>query len=750
MPLKLPSDESFAQLDWLGTSTHPVHEWLWVRADPFGRVVSGTVPNPDSEGYLSTAMPGYSLGCSVHANLAGTGTGDFLARSFLSAWSPGEDVEVRASFVRRTEDPTGGGTVDGGFRTAAIMTRAGGTYSTTANAGTVLTEHVEYIDHYLLWLSSSSTEPDAGFTARLLGVTHSSGTGLSGTARQLASHGVTGGIANLDLAAGLDFSIQVENVGGNPTLTCKLYGYTVQGQPTDVTLFDDSVIGGTVITGTDVTEVDGVLTDAHTDKITANGSFGVVSPVSRDDTVGGSAVEVTEGIAFVRVSSVSTGEVVFEDDWDRLAIHVDALAGADYAVVHRCVSIHGNVGAWANSLWSYGGCANTSNTVADVDPLLERSGAAGAAQDHATVHLSDTSPWPSDAPNDREFWSLRPSDYDYTHHRSLQFKPFQHQVTEAGWSTALDTYGILLRGRAQQGHVDRAWCVRLVAIIEDVASVATQTSLYCYLSIRLDTDIDGNVEYLDLWRADLQGTVDLLDGAWHELQYEVHTYEDATDTTAPRIHKAFVDNTQVVFDTSQTWSDGTQVLSNGTVFDNSVFIQTGWLEGFVVESTINETDGAGNDLFTEAQVRNWTQESLTKKTSAVAPQDQASYAWVTDEGASTATGDLNTVVTPTFPFEEQAIGADMMEFEHSTGHRTTRARSTRTRRRYRFEGGPMDQTGINALEAFWESHGVEVPFSFTPDGESTARTCVFLERPTLRFVHAGAWVPQLSIEEVLS
>ncbi len=742
MPLKLPSDEPFTKIGWL-TGSQPSHEWFYVRADLYGDVVAGIRPTADPESYLSSNMPGFPLACSIHASLAGSATSYTAVRPSVCSWSPGQDVEVRAGFVRRTIDSTTGSSVDGGFRSCGLVQRVAGPHSIVADSGLV-TEHVSRLNHYYFRVFAASADPDATLLFDVHRVKHLASGPSNGTSSLVAQHVITNGMSNLDSSAAMEVSFKVENVSGDVAITCKVYGYDVQNQPTEVTLFDDSVVGGTILLGTDVTESGGVVTDASADRILSGGGFGFFAPATRTDTVGSTGVDVTEGLSYIRVSSASSGGVLFEDDFDRLTVRNDALVGSDYSVVRLCTSLHSDVGAWINSLWSYGGCANTANTVADVDPLLDRSSTSAA------VSMSETSPWPSDAPNDREFWCQRPSDLDHSHHRSIEFKPFDHQVAEPNWSTTSDIYGILLRGRAQKGYVDRAWCARLSCVVEDVAGVATQTGLLCLLSERIDNGIDGTPTYLDLWQADLQGVVDLLDGAWHSLDYDVHAYPDSTDETAPRIHVVKVDGTQVVFDTEKAPGSGTQALADGTIYDHSDSTTVGWLEGFVVESGLNQTDGSGNDLFLPAQVRNWTQETLTKKASTtVSPEDQESYAWVTDEGASDSTGDLLSVVTPTFPFSEEVVGSDMIEMMHDTGHRTTRARSTRSRRRYSFGCGVLDQSGVDALEAFWEDHGVEVPFDFQPDGESAARTCVFMTRPLLRMVGAGAWIPQVTIEELL-
>jgi hypothetical protein len=747
MVLKLPSDESFARLSWIGGSVYPTNDWFWIKASPHAAVGTGTIISNGPIAHISSNLPGFTAGASIHQNASGTPYANNDGRSLLCEWAPGAEVEVRASFVRRVTDSTSGASVDGGFRVCGIIQRAGGTYSTTTS------ERINYVDHYLLAVEASSALPTADLTATIYCVTHSSGAGSSGTSRLVAQQAITGGIGGLDLDAGVDVSLAIEDVGGSPVLTAKLFGYKVSGsRKKTLTLFDSSTVTSTVTPGTSVTISSGEVTDANAGKITGTGGgFGFTTAVTRTDTVGSTAVDVTEGILFVRVTDLATSTVLMEDTFERVGVKTPVLSGSDFSVFDIITSEHGDAGAAINSLWYYGGSANTGNAAADVGALLDRSNGSGTGRDYATVSLSDTSPWPSDAPNDREFISTRPSDYDYSHHRSIEFKPFDHQVLETNWAAATDTFGIFARGEdSGLGYLNRAWVARLVYVIEKSGSSPSQTSLYCYLSVRLDSAINGTPSYLDLWRKSLQGTVDLLDGAWHSLDYDVHTYDGATTSVAPRIHAVEVDGAAVVFDEALAYAAGTQVLADGRVVDSSGFGLSGNMEGFVVESTLNERDALGAILYNPAQVRNWTQETLTTLSGDVAPGDQESYAWVTDEGASESAGTLTDVVTPTFPIAEECLASDLIEVRHDTGHRTTRARASRTRRSYSFEGGAMGQTGINALEAFWESHGVEVPFAFTPDGESAARTCRFVKEPTLRLVKAGTWVPSISIEEVLA
>ena len=154
MPLKLPSDEPFAQIGWL-TGSQPSHEWFYLRADLYGDVVTGIRPTADPESYLSSNMPGFPLACSIHASLAGSATSSIAVRPSVCSWSPGQDVEVRAGFVRRTIDSAAGSSVDGGFRSCGLVQRVAGPHSIVQDSGLV-TEHVSRLDHYYFRVFATS------------------------------------------------------------------------------------------------------------------------------------------------------------------------------------------------------------------------------------------------------------------------------------------------------------------------------------------------------------------------------------------------------------------------------------------------------------------------------------------------------------------------------------------------------------------------------------------------------------------
>ena len=168
----------------------------------------------------------------------------------------------------------------------------------------------------------------------------------------------------------------------------------------------------------------------------------------------------------------------------------------------------------------------------------------------------------------------------------------------------------------------------------------------------------------------------------------------------------------------------------------------------IVESTVAETDNSSNVLRNPAQVKAWTQGTLTLLDPETAPGLMPSYAWVDDEGASDVTGDLSDVMDAVFPVDVTHQHTDPVTLDTEIGLRHTRARATRTRRRWSFSGAPLSASARDTMEAFWAAHGVAVAFNWTPDGEA-AVIAYFVEPPAYQMVSPEAWVPSVVIEELL-
>ncbi|MCP4807618.1 MAG: hypothetical protein GY884_19920, partial [Proteobacteria bacterium] len=409
-------------------------------------------------------------------------------------------------------------------------------------------------------------------------------------------------------------------------------------------------------------------------------------------------------------------------------------------------------GAWFNSGWTYGSTAATDNTADEVDTYLGRTVVGSTTHDPVDYARPQTSlVVPSSSnPLSRDFIALRPADYDYSQHRSIEFKPFDHQVTEPLWTAAQDKYGVQVRGYFVGGYVATALVAYLEPIFTETASTLDQTSLVCHLAVKVRNGIDTDPTYLGLLSKTMAG-VDLADGAFHTLDYNCHVFEDATSVDGPVVHTVTVDGSVVVFDTVGTYGSGLQVLADGRVLDTGAFGpgSAGNVEGFFFESTVPTTDNSSNVLREPAQVKEWTQGALTLLDPTLPPELMPSFAWTSDEGFSEATGDLGDVMDAVFPVSVTHQGTDPIELETEIGLRFTRARATRTRRRWRFSGAPLSSSARDTMEAFWGSHGVGVAFNWTPDGES-AVVAYFVSPPVYKMVSPDAWVPTVEIEEVLA
>jgi hypothetical protein len=386
-----------------------------------------------------------------------------------------------------------------------------------------------------------------------------------------------------------------------------------------------------------------------------------------------------------------------------------------------------------------------------VAAYLRRSIAGSTTHDPIDYALAQTSlVVPSSSnPLSRDFIAARPADVDYSQHRRIEFKPFDHQVAESAWTAAQDKYGVQVRGTfSGLGYVATAFAAYLEPLFTEGGGVLVQTSVKCHLAIKLRTDADVDPIYLGMWSKTLAG-VDLADGAWHTLDYNCHVFEDAQDVNAPIIHTVTVDGSAVVFDTVGAYADGTEVLADGRVFDNGPYGpgSSASGEGFFIETTVSETDNSSNVLREPMQIRNWTQGTLTTLSSTVPVNGQPNYGWTLDEGAATVAGDLGTVFDAVFPVDVSHQGTEPIVVETEIGLRITRSRATRTRRRWTMTGAPLSYAEKSSLETFWADHGVATPFNWTPNGES-ALIAYFVERPSYRLVDTR-WTPSVVIEELL-
>lgn len=755
MPLFIPPDQSFEAIPWLGTpgggATHPTFATQYLPFYPFGHLASGTSPTNARVGYLSTHSPGLLTGASCSHSLTG-GVSDTSMRCFASVWTPSVDCIARVSLIRRTTNSSTGAQVLGGFRGGAVFSRIGGTYGTTEGVATGVTvENAEYADCYALWMHPLSTAPNADLWFHVFGITHSSAVGSSGTLRELAVHKITGGMALVDSSAAFDASLEITTNGADVDIRARVHVITGGGSKIAATLFSTGVLGGTVTLGTDVTATSGgLLTDAHVDKITTGNGVGWGMYATRTDTVSSVAVDITEGINMFRVTNASTNKTIYEDDFSRVAQgELDDNLSSLFRIVTDGL---GDTGKWLNSGWAYGATANTSNTADDVDPLLGQTEAGTTSfdgLDYLTVQTSQTTPSTAQ-PLDREFFSTRPADYDYSQHRSLEFKPFAHNVSEPNWSVALDRYGIFLKATVLTGYVERAFVAYLEPIFGESGGLLVQTSLTVRLAVRVDLLINGSPLYLTLWSKTVAG-VDLTDGNWHKLQYDMHVVESASDTNAPVVHEVKLNGSTIVFDTPGTYSAGTHVLSDGRVIDSGNFGpgSKSFIEGFFVQSSLAVTDVSGNVLRGPAQVRNWTQETLTLLETTTPPDQMAAYGWApSDEVNLAKSGDLSTVAEPVFPVDIRLVSSSPVKHEGEQGHHYHRNRATRDRYIFRFRTNPMSEAERAALLAFWSARGVVTSFDF-PLTWDRSFVCTFIDKPRFTFVGPDGWTAQLSLMEVL-
>lgn len=754
MPLNLPADQSFEVVPWLGTpgggATHPAFVWQYLAFDPWGHISSGTYPTGVGRGFLSTYHPSGFKGATC-SDLLSSAVGDTSMRCFAATWAPSVDCIVRASFARSTTNSSTGSSVPGGFRGGAIFNRIGGTYGTVQSAGTPNFENAEYADCYALWVHPLSTAPNADLWFHVFAITHSSASGSSGTLRELAVHKITGGMALLDPAAPIDVSFEVETNGSDVDLTARVHVMLGGGNKQAITLFATTLIGGTVTLGTDVTaSAGGVLTDANAGKITSGNGVGWGMYTTRTDTVGATGVDVVEGITNFRVANASSNAVLYEDDFTRVGQgEFDAPANA---VFRTCTDALGNAGKWLNSGWAYGATAATDNTASDVDPLLGQTESGTTSfdgTDYLTVKTSQTVPSGAE-PLEREFFSTRPADYDYSQHRSLEFKPFDHQVSEPNWGASVDKYGILLRATVQNGGVSTCFAAWAQPTFIDSGGL-TQSALSVRFGLRVDTGISGPATYITMWSKDVAG-VDLVDGSWHKIEYDMHVIESSPDTNGPVIHEVKLDGSTVVFDTPGTFTEGQNVLGDGRVVDSGAFGpgSKSFVEGFFLESTTAETDLSSNVLRYGAQVRNWTQETLTVLESTTSPEQMGNFALApADEVNTAASGDIGTVLDVTFPVDVALTSSSPVKHQGAKGHDYHRNRATRSRYLFRFETAPLDESGRAALLAFWSARKRSVSFTFDLTHDRSF-TVYFAEPPRFHFDAPKAWRASISLIERLS
>jgi len=608
------------------------------------------------------------------------------------------------------------------------------------------------LDGYGFWIEPKSTAPTADLWLHVVAVKHSSAVGSSGTFRELAVHKITNGMSLLDSAAGIDASLEVTTVAGDVVITARIHVITVAGAKIAATIFNSTLLGGTVTLGTDVTQTaGGVLTDANAAKITTGNGVGWGMYSTRTDTVSSVGVDVVEGIASFRVTDSATGLVSFHDDFARVAQGPYDVASV--ALFRRVTDALGNVGAWLNSGWAYGATAATDNTVDDVDPLLGQVETGTTFYDgtaYIRAVMSQTNPTVNE-PLTRTFYSTRPADYDYSQHRSVEFKPFDHQVAEANWTGALDRYGVLVRGAVVAGVMSTCFCAYAEAAFTKTLGALDQTGLIVRLAVRFQASLAAAPTYLVLWSKTVAG-VDLADGAWHRIQYDMHVVESANDTNAPVIHEVRLDGSTIVFDTPGTYSTGTTVLTDGRIVDNGNYgpgYKT-FVEGFFLDSSVSITDVAGNLLLGPAPIRLWKQETLTVLETTTPPDEMPSFAWApSDEANLAASGTLTSVCDVTFPVDIKVVASSPIGHMGEQGHRYHRNRATRDRHLFRFNTGPLLAADKDTLLAFWSARGVVTPFNFALTHDR-AFICNFAEKPRFTKVDAKHWTAQVSLMERLA
>ena len=204
--------------------------------------------------------------------------------------------------------------------------------------------------------------------------------------------------------------------------------------------------------------------------------------------------------------------------------------------------------------------------------------------------------------------------------------------------------------------------------------------------------------------------------------------------TAPVLLKMWIDGTQVPF--TATLQAGVTVDGVGTLRDAS-FQRLAGSSGVGMLIATPATDGV-----TTHRVEVLAVESI-EPTGYSAPDDELANVSLRSE-ASNAVGTLSWTPSVVLPC---AVSRERTVADFVTGNRALRPATTVERHRWDVSGLAVLDATLLTLEAFYDAHGIEVPFTWTIPGRAAAKY-VFTGELELVETGQGLWDVKFQVEEV--
>lgn len=613
-----------------------------------------------------------------------------------------------------------------------------------------------YANGYYLWVRPSGTTPTNAIKpdADLIVTLFSTSYGASYELRTLAVHTIPNGVQHLRMDQPVRIRVVTTNTAGNPTVIALLSPWYASGSttPSEVTLFSVPSAGGSVsVPGAGVTNAAGVITDANaTYKLTQQGALffgGYSSRVLFGD--GGSSINVREGLVEYEVYRTSTSELLVREHFERVG-DLFAVVGASVELIQN---IFGEYGPGLESTWTGGLTAPASYALADLDATLVRTADLSTSHEPLEHALLGWERWESPtaavlADIDRDYAALRPSSYATKHRRSVQFKGGTQNSAVSGYAAQTFRFGIALRGSLETAAI--ATCAAAWLEVTTDGGDGSQDTCVMHVGYRTHDEPDGAAVYLSIASVSIDvGTLDVFDGNWHKLDFEMVPVADEPVPGGPAFMRVWVD------DAPQTLAltgnkPGVVKASATTVLDPAPTYAQGSVEGLFVYTLNEQTNGSAEAWFDPWPVRLWTEQAFSTEVPESIPPDLQGGIAVGNEGMGDAAGDLASVLPVDF---EVHVTYHRPVYRHAfdSGHVQTAPAWSDRRRRFRLSKAGATEAEALALLDFYDEHVAgEVAFTWTTDDDG-AIVCRFLD-DSLRIVEEGpdGYSVEVEAEELLT